>query len=91
MDEIGLFRPSTARWYLDYDNSGMSDFEVTWGASTDKPVAGDWDGDGKDEIGLFRPSTATWYLDYDNSGGSDRQIVWGASTDKPVVGDWLKL
>ncbi|MHC1686103.1 MAG: C1 family peptidase [Methanothrix sp.] len=87
-DNIGLFRPSTARWYLDYDNSGFSDFQVTWGESSDKPVAGDWNGDGKDEIGLFRPSTARWYLDYDNSGGSDFQVTWGESSDKPIAGDW---
>jgi hypothetical protein len=85
---IGLFRPSTARWYLDYDNNGASNYQVTWGASTDIPVAGDWDGDGKDEIGLYRPSTQMWYLDYDNNGASDYRVTWGESTDKPVAGDW---
>ncbi|MGV8125919.1 MAG: SdrD B-like domain-containing protein [Methanothrix sp.] len=85
---IGLFRPSTARWYLDYDNNGASNYQVTWGASTDKPVAGDWDGDGTDEIGLFRPSTRMWYLDYDNNGASDYRVTWGDSTDIPVAGDW---
>ena len=85
---IGRFRPSTHRWYLDYDNNGASNYKVTWGASTDKPVAGDWDGDGKDEIGLFRPSTARWYLDYDNNGASNYQVTWGASTDIPVAGCW---
>ena len=89
-DNIGLFMPSTARWKLDYDNNGASDFQVTWGASTDIPVAGDWIGDGKDRIGLFRPSTARWYLDYDNNGASDFQVNWGASTDIPVTGDWIK-
>jgi hypothetical protein len=29
-------------WYLDYDNSGLSDFKVKWGESADKPVAGKW-------------------------------------------------
>ncbi|MGV8125918.1 MAG: family 16 glycosylhydrolase [Methanothrix sp.] len=85
---IGLFRPSTARWYLDYDNNGASNYQVTWGASADKPLAGDWDGDSMDEIGLFRPSTARWYLDYDNNGASNYQVTWGASTDIPVAGDW---
>jgi len=85
---LGLFKPSTARWYLDNDNNGVSNYQVTWGASTDNPVAGDWDGDGKDEIGLFRPSTRMWYLDYDNNGASDYQVTWGDSTDIPVAGDW---
>jgi hypothetical protein len=75
-------------WYLDYDNSGLSDFKVKWGDSNDIPVAGDWDNDGYDEIGLYRPSTQMWYLDYDNSGLSDYKVKWGDSTDKPVTGDW---
>jgi hypothetical protein len=29
-------------WYLDYDNSGLSDFKVKWGAGTDLPVTGRW-------------------------------------------------
>ncbi len=85
---IGLWRPSNVRWYLDHDNNGLSDYKVYWGASTDKPVTGDWDNDGRDEIGLWRPSTARWYLDYDNNGLSNYQVTWGASTDKPVTGDW---
>ncbi len=87
-DRIGLFRPANSRFFLDYDNNGASDLQVTWGESTDIPLAGDWDNDGLDEIGLWRPSTAAWYLDYDNSGGSDFRISWGASTDIPVTGDW---
>ncbi len=85
---IGLFRPSTSRWYFDYDNNGLSNYQVTWGESTDIPVTGDWDGDGYDENGLFRPSTARWYLDHDINGLSDFQVSWGESTDIPVTGDW---
>ncbi len=85
---IGIWRPSNARWYLDYDSNGLSNYQVTWGASTDIPVTGDWDRDGFDEIGLWRPSTARWYLDYDNNGLSNYQVTWGASADKPVTGDW---
>jgi hypothetical protein len=85
---IGLFRPSTQMWYLDYDNNGLSNYKVKWGDSTDMPVAGDWDGDNMDEIGLYRPSTQMWYLDYDNSGLSDFKVKWGDSTDMPVAGKW---
>ena len=87
-DKIGLYRPSTSMWYLDYDNSGASDERVRWGLSGDLPVAGDWDGDGKDEIGLYRPSSFMWYLDYDNSGASDERVRWGLSGDLPVTGSW---
>jgi PKD repeat protein len=87
-DRIGLFRPSIQMWYLDYDNSGASDFKIKWGDGTDIPVAGDWDGDNQDEIGLYRPSTQMWYLDYDNNGLSNFKVKWGDSTDIPVTGDW---
>jgi hypothetical protein len=86
--KIGLYRPSTQMWYLDYDNSGASDFKVKWGDITDKVVAGDWDGDDRDEIGLYRPSTQMWYLDYDNNGLSNYKIKWGDLSDIPVAGDW---
>ena len=86
--KIGLYRPSTFMWYLDYDNSGGSDERVQWGLNGDLPVTGDWDGDGKDEIGLYRPSTFMWYLDYDNSGLSDERVQWGLNGDLPVAGDW---
>jgi hypothetical protein len=36
---------------LDYDNNGWSDYQVTWGASTDIPVTGRWtDGTGLTNI-----------------------------------------
>ncbi len=85
---IGLFRPSISRWYLDYDRNGLSNNQITWGASTDVPLRGDWDNDGLDEIGLWRPSTATWFLDYDNNGWGDFRISWGRNTDIPLTGDW---
>jgi hypothetical protein len=88
MDEIGLYRPSTQMWYLDYDNNGLSNYKVKWGDLSDIPVAGDWDGDNYDEIGLYRPSTQMWYLDYDNNGLSDFKVKWGDGSDKPVAGVW---
>ncbi len=89
-ENIGIFRPSNIRWYLDYGYppDGSSNYQVNWGESTDVPITGDWDNDGLDEIGLWRPSTARWYLDYDNNGMSNFQVTWGESTDIPITGDW---
>lgn len=59
-------------------------------AALDRPVAGDWDGDGADEPGTFRPG-GSWQLRA-GSGSSDgtiRSFTYGTSAgDVPVVGDW---
>jgi hypothetical protein len=96
--EIGVFRPSTGWWYLDFngDNewSGCTfDKCIYFGTANDKPVAGDWNNSGYSKIGVFRPSTGMWYLDLNGNGqwdgcGTDRCIYFGMNGDLPVVGDW---
>ena len=57
------------------------------GAAGDRPVAGDWDGDGADSVGLYR--SGTWLLRNSNSSGApDLRVAFGTSSDLPVVGDW---
>ena len=87
-DAVGVFRPSTGAWYLDYDKDRVVDEIFIWGLNTDLPLVGDWNGDGKDTVGLYRPSTGAWYLDYDNDHIADKILTWGMSTDLPLVGDW---
>ncbi len=96
--EIGVFRPSTRTFYLDYNGNGVwngktVDRQYAFGAIGDIPIAGDWNNNGITEIGVFRPSTRTFYLDYNGNGvfngtGTDRQFAFGATGDIPVTGDW---
>ena len=79
---IGVFRPSTHTFYL---KNGTRNTTVTWGLSTDKPVSGDWNGDGLSDIGVYRPSTHTFYL---KNGTANTTVSWGLSTDMPVSGKW---
>jgi len=49
-------------WYIDINGNGIWDEEDLWaqlGGSSDQPVAGDWDGDGKTDIGIFGPMGKT--------------------------------
>jgi hypothetical protein len=65
-----------------------------FGQSTDIPVAGDWNGDGRTQIGTFRPTTGQWFLDANSNGQWDGCAVerclgpFGTSTDRPVAGLW---
>jgi hypothetical protein len=96
--KVGVFRPSTGMWYLDYNSNGQwdgcgTDSCIHFGMSGDLPVAGDWNGDGKSKVGVFRPSTGMWYLDFNGNGqwdgcGTDKCINFGVSGDQPVAGDW---
>ena len=96
--EIGVFRPSTHMFYLDYNGNGVwngasVDKQYNFGINGDTPVSGDWNFDGIPEIGVFRPSTHLFYLDYNGNGiwnGSvtDRQYNFGITGDTPIIGDW---
>src|SRR5207249_4851431 len=45
-------------WFIDLNGNGVWDEGDLWaklGTDRDRPVVGDWDGDGKDDIGIFGP------------------------------------
>jgi hypothetical protein len=99
--DLAVYRPCDApappcggRWYWLTSSSGYSyanQQSQQWGAPTDKPLSGDFDGDGKTDLAVWRPSTGMWYVltsstgyRYENQWG--RQ--WGAPSDVPVPGDY---
>jgi hypothetical protein len=44
-----------------------------------KPLVGDWNGNGYDMIDVFRPSTAQFFLDYANDGVSGMNTTFGTA------------
>lgn len=54
--------------------------------STDIPISGDYDGDGKTDIAVFRPSDGVFYLLQSTAGIN--YVSWGLATDVPVQGDF---
>ncbi|MEP7286235.1 MAG: putative Ig domain-containing protein [Chloroflexota bacterium] len=90
-DYIGVFRPSTATFYMRNSNTtGSANITTALGASTDLPVVGDWNGDGIDTVGVFRPSTAQFFLRDSNTPGAPIVYTFtlGAPGDLPMAGDW---
>lgn len=97
-DQVGIFRTSgsNAQFVLDSNDNGSLDSDdlvITYGAATDKPIVGDWNGDGRDEIGNFRAyGTSGQFIMDSNGNGSwdpqDRVAVYGFADDRPIVGDW---
>jgi len=77
---VGVYRPSAHTFYLKNGTTTA----INWGVSTDLPVTGDWNGDGRTDVGVYRPSAHTFYL----KNGTTTAINWGASTDRPVTGTW---
>ena len=57
------------------------------GRSTDMPLTGDWDGNGRTELGLYRPSTHQFLRQI---SGTWKVVTWGGSGQQPVTGDWNK-
>jgi hypothetical protein len=94
-DAIGTFRKGA--WYLDSNGNdwwdGSADTTHSFGLPTDKPVSGDWNGDGTTNIGVFR--SGAWYIDSNGNGtwdpGVDKAIPvhsFGNPNDIPITGDW---
>ena len=50
-------------WFSDADAEQFSAVEFGLGGpGADRPVAADYDGDGRCDVAVFRPSTSNWYV-----------------------------
>lgn len=54
----------------------------------DRPVAGDWNGDGTETIGIWRNSNGHYILRDGNPLGRNYDFQYGRAGDRPLVGDW---
>ena len=87
-DTTGVFRPSNGALYLKNANStGFADIQINYGLPGDKPVVGDWDGDGDATIGIYR--NGKFYLRNSNTiGVADLVFALGVPGDMPIASDW---
>jgi hypothetical protein len=93
-DKVGVFRDGT--FILRPFGNAVNNTLVCclrifdFGAASDLPVAGDWDGDGDDSIGVYRPGVASqFFLRLTNDAGlPDVTVSFGGQGDLPLAGDW---
>jgi len=86
--DLAIWRVSTGTWYV-LGGPGSAQTIQQWGATTDKPAPGDYDGDGKTDFAIFRPSDGSWWVINTSTGSAGIALYgWGASTDVPVAGDF---
>jgi hypothetical protein len=70
----------------------FEDIFESFGLPGDRPVIGDWTGDGRIRVGVFR--NGEWYLDlngnrkWDGVAGGDGIFQFGLPGDIPIAGDW---
>ncbi len=77
-----------ATWYLVNSlNKPIADLNFGYGIASDKPVVGDWNGDGRDTPGIVR--SGAWFL-VNTSGQpfADVSFFYGNATDTTVAGHW---
>ncbi|MDQ3800175.1 MAG: CHRD domain-containing protein, partial [Acidobacteriota bacterium] len=80
--DIAVYRPNAGAWYISR-NGGFD--TIVLGGAGDRPVSGDYDGDGNTDAAVF--GGGVWTIRRSSDGGvTTRQ--WGLATDVPVSGDY---
>jgi len=85
-------RPPLGAWYIIPSSTPGTPYSVGWGGdASDKPVPGDYDGDGKTDIAIYRPSNGSWYI-IPSSGATPYGVGWrGDSSDIPVTRNLVSI
>jgi hypothetical protein len=90
--DIGVFRKGV--WFFRFVPGGKVPFTggrpqltLRYGAPTDRPIVGDWNGDGKDTVGVRR-GTIFKLSDTLVAGKPAWTFNYGFASDEAVAGDW---
>jgi len=98
IDDLGVFRPGDQGTFLLRLPQVICPFcvpprtvigtQTLFFGTSGLPIAGDWDGDGKDGIGLYEPASATFFLS-DDLAKPNFTFTFGLPGDRPLSGDWV--
>ena len=86
--DLAVWRSTSGVWWVMGGAAGSQPATQAWGLPEDKPVPGDYDGDGKTDFSVYRPSSGEWYVlqSSDNTWGS--VFAWGVASDVRVPADY---
>jgi Gametolysin peptidase M11 len=79
--------PADSLWFGP-SSGAASIFQIYFGATSDVPVPGDYDGDGRTDAVIFRPSTGLWYGPRTGAASIVIQMNLGQAGDLPIPGDY---
>jgi murein DD-endopeptidase MepM/ murein hydrolase activator NlpD len=82
-DLVVFRRTDTPAFYVRRDPKAEK--VIPMGTSSDQPVLGDWDGNGKANPGVRNPDSKTFKL---KAGRNVTEIKFGGRADLAIVGDW---
>ncbi|MBK7708319.1 MAG: VCBS repeat-containing protein [Acidobacteria bacterium] len=87
--DLAVWRPLSGVWWVLGANQQSTSQQ--WGLPADKPVPGDYDGDGKTDFAIFR--SGDWWImrssdSSSSSSSSSYMISLGASGDRPAQADF---
>lgn len=88
--DIAVWTPSNG-WWAVMGQTGSQATGLQFGISTDIPIPGDYDGDGKTDFSVYRPGSGgsnSIFFVWPSGGGSYFADYWGISIDKPAMGDF---
>ena len=85
--DLAVWRPSTGTWWV-MGGPNSQQVAQSWGTNGDKPVPGDYDGDGKTDFSIFRPSSSQWFVLQSSDSAWAPIVTWGTSTDVRVPADY---
>jgi hypothetical protein len=91
--DTAVYRPSNGTWYMllpGVSGSGNPELQLRstqFGTSGDRPMSGDYDGDGRADISVWRPSTGVWHH-LMSATSSYFGMAFGMTGDIPVTGDY---